>query len=68
MKTILSALLWFFKTKKVLLRGKYYYFLLPNNRCIPVGAKFSTPCKKSRWQEVKITGQPGIKHDIQIEK
>ena len=67
-KTILSALLQFFKTKKVLFLEKYFYFLLRNNRSIRDGAQYSKPCKKSIWQEVKITGQPGSKHDIQMEK
>ena len=67
-KTILSALLQFFKTKKVLLLEKMFYFLLRNNRSIRDDAQYSKPCKKSIWQEVKITGQPGSKHDIQMEK
>ena len=64
-QTILSALLHFFKTKKVLFLEKYFYFLLRNNRSIRDGAQ---SCKKSIWLEVKITGQPGSKHDIQMEK
>ena len=47
---------------------KYYYFLLPNNRSIQVGAQYSTTCGKLRSQEVKTTGRPGNKYDIQIEK
>ena len=47
---------------------KYYYFLLPNNRSIQVGPHYLTTCRKKRWQEVKITGRPGNKHDMQIEK
>ena len=46
---------------------KYYYFLSPNNRSIQVGAQYSTTCGKWRWQELKITGRPGNKNDIQIE-
>ena len=40
MKTILLALLWFSKTMKGGKKGsgKYYYFWLPNNRGIWVGA------------------------------
>ena len=40
MQTILSALLWFFKTMKDDKSGpeKYYYFLLPNDRSIQGGA------------------------------
>ena len=70
MQTILSALLWFFKT----MEGgrseleKYYYFLLPNNRSIQVGAQYLTTCGKQRWQKVKLSEQPGHKHNIQIEK
>ena len=50
MKTILSALLRFFKTKEddKSEPGKCYYFLflLPNNRSIRVGAQYSTTCEK----------------------
>ena len=69
MQTILSALLWFVKTIKDGKTGreKYHDFLLPNNRSIQVGALHST-CVKQRGQEVKITGRPGNKHDIQTEK
>ena len=44
MQTILSALPWFAKTMKGGKSGpeKYYYFLLPNNRSIQVGAQYST--------------------------
>ena len=45
-----------------------FYFLLRNNRSIRDDAQYSKPRKKSIWQEVKITGQPGSKHDIQMEK
>ena len=30
--------------------------------------KYSITCGKQRWQEVKITGWPGNKYDIQTEK
>ena len=48
MQTILSALLWFVKKMKSGKSGpeKYYYFLLPNNRSIHVGAQYSTTCGK----------------------
>ena len=48
MQTILWALLWFVKTLKGGKSGteKYYHFLLPNNRSIPVGAQYSTTCGK----------------------
>ena len=44
MQTILSALLWFVMTIKggKSGSGKYYYFLLPNNRSTQVGAQNST--------------------------
>ena len=67
MKTILSALLWFFKTMKDGKSGpgKYYYFLLPNNRSIRVGAQYSTTLVK----KIKnITVRLGSNHGIQIEK
>ena len=48
MKTILSALLRLFKRKEDGKSGpgKYYYFLLPNNKSIRVGAQYSTTCEK----------------------
>ena len=57
MKTILSALLRFFKTK--VLKGgksgpgKCYYFLLPNNKSIRVDAQYSTTCEKYYWMTRK---------------
>ena len=30
--------------------------------------KYSIACGKQRWQEIKITGWPGNKHDIETEK
>ena len=46
MQTILSALLWFAKTIKGEKNEpeKYYYFLLPNNESIQVGAHYSITC------------------------
>ena len=45
--------------------GKYYCFLLPNNRIIRVGAQYSTALVK----KIKnITVRLGSNHDIQIEK
>ena len=44
---------------------KYYYFLLPNNRSIRVGAQYLTILLK---KNKNITVRPGSKHDIQIEK
>ena len=48
MQTILSALLRFVKTMKGSESGpeKYYYFLLPDDRSIQVGAQYSTTCRK----------------------
>ena len=48
MQTVLSALLWFDKTMNGGKKGleKYYYFLLPNNRSIQVGAQYSITCGK----------------------
>ena len=49
MKTILSALLLSFKTMKDSKSGPgkyYYYFLLPNNGSIRVGAQYSTTLLK----------------------
>ena len=42
MKTILLALLWFFKTMEGSKSGsgKYYYFLLQNNRITQAGAQY----------------------------
>ena len=53
MQAILSALLWFVKAVNggKSGSGKYYYFLLPNNRSIQVSAQYSTACR-----EVKMTG------------
>ena len=55
MKTILSALLRFFKTKEDGKSGpgKCYYFLLPNNRSIRVGAQYSTTYEKYYWMTRK---------------
>ena len=63
MKTILLALLRFFKTKEDGKSGpgKCCYFLLPNNRSIRVGVQYSTACEKYYWMT-------GSKHDIQIQK
>ena len=48
MQPILSALLWFVKTMEGGKNGpeKYYYFLLPNNKSIQVGAQYLTTCGK----------------------
>ena len=48
MQTILSALLWFDKTMEGDESGpeNHYYFLLPNNKSIQVGAQYSTACGK----------------------
>ena len=53
---------------KVVKVGQNNYFLVPNNRSIQVGPHCLTTCRKKRWQEVKITGRPGNKHHMQIEK
>ena len=67
MKTILSALLWFFKTMKDGRSGsgKYYCFLLPNNRSIRVGAQYSTTLLKKNQKYYCTTRS---KHGMQIEK
>ena len=68
MKSVLSALPWFFKTMKHAKSGprKYYYFLLTNNKCIRVGAHYSTTLLKKKIKN--ITVWRGSKNDIQIEK
>ena len=70
MQIILSEFLFFNKTIKggKSGSGKYYYFLLPNNRIIQVDAQSSATCGKLRCEEVQTTRRQGNKHDIQIEK
>ena len=64
------SILWFVKTIKGGKSGpgNYYYFSFPNNRSIRVDAQYSATCGKQIWQEVKITGWPGSKYDMQNER
>ena len=44
--------------------GKYYYFLLPNNRSIPVGAQYSTTYNKILLYNQEVTMTYRLKSEV----
>ena len=56
------------QSKSVKADLKKYYFLIPNNNSIRLGAQYSLTSMNWRWQEVKMAWRTGSKDDRQIEK